>query len=574
MKKRNFNEKFKNWPIRKKMFFSFGTIIITTFLLIATLLIGMKSIEGRLKKLYEGPTMNIHYSADLYYPQLDIQRAINRMMAEGVSNREKLYPQLVETIEKNMVILDEAYEILQDNLMTAEDKARLEAIHEKLDKEVSVHREEVLKFLQKGDYVSARNYNNEHYMTAVEEVKDMIEELEESILNMAKQYEETSSVIAIVMIVVGVVLLVVITVIAVRLAMNVTVNISKPVEQIKSVAEMLRAGDLSGASLITWESEDELGVLAKTISESVDILDEYVKEISGNLSQIAQGDLTKDFNEITDFLGDFESIKQSFIFILKEFNNTLTKIQETSHQVDTGSDEIANTSNHLAEGTAEQASAVEELTATVNTVSEMAATSAKQAQEAYGDTLESVRMAEEESAQMHELQEEMRRIKDISAEIETIISSIEEIASQTSLLALNASIEAARAGDAGRGFAVVADQIGKLATDSAQAVVNTKELIEKTIEEIDHGNTITEKTADTFAKIITEMRTFAAIVKELNENAGNQALSLTQVEQGIEQISAVTQQNAASSQECSAIAQELSARAAELDSLIGEFKLF
>ena len=81
-----------------------------------------------------------------------------------------------------------------------------------------------------------------------------------------------------------------------------------------------------------------------------------------------------------------------------------------------------------------------------------------------------------------------------SQEIQNIIGSIEEIASQTNLLSLNASIEAARAGEAGKGFAVVADQIGKLAGDSAQAAVNTRDLIEKSLQEIENGNQITEKT--------------------------------------------------------------------------------
>ena len=59
------------------------------------------------------------------------------------------------------------------------------------------------------------------------------------------------------------------------------------------------------------------------------------------------------------------------------------------------------------------------------------------------------------------------------------------------MLALNASIEAARAGEAGKGFAVVADQIGKLASDSAKSAVNTRELIDKTLVEIEKGNSIT-----------------------------------------------------------------------------------
>lgn len=574
MKKKKFSEKFKNWPIKKKLIVSHGSIIVTTFILIVCLIVGMKSIESRLEKLYEGPTMNIHYSAELYYPQLDIQRALNRLMAEGVEKLDEMYPQLEETLNKNLEIMNGAYAMLHENLMTREDRALLEAINDKLNNEVTAYRIEVFDLLKQGDFEAAKEYNNTYYKPSVDEVKVLIEALEGSIMDTAEEYEKSSEVIATVLIIVGIVLLVIITIIAIMIALKVTVSIASPIVEIEKVAKLMRVGDLSAADQITYEAEDELGNLAQTMRETISTLESYVKEISEELSQVARGDLTKNFDEITDFLGDFASIKESFVYILKEFNNTLMQIKETSSQVDSGSDEIAHAANELSEGTGEQASAVEELSATINTVSEMATNSAKQTETAYEDTLKSVKIAEEERVQMQELQEEMRRIKEISGEIEAIIATIEEIASQTSLLALNASIEAARAGDAGKGFAVVADQIGKLATDSAQAVVNTKALIEKTIEEIENGNKITEQTAVAFENIITEMRSFAATAKDVNENAGSQALALSQVEVGIEQISVVTQENAATSQESSAISEELAARAAELDSLVGKFKLY
>ncbi len=573
MERKTFSEKFKNWPMKKKLIVSHGSIIVFTVIVSVMLIMGMQLIDNRLMQLHSGPTMNLYYSAQLYYPQIDIQRAVNRMMAEGVDSLDEMYPQLEDTVNKNLKIINNAYSFLSKNLLTEENKDTLEEINEILEKKVTGYRVEVLRLLKNGEFEAAREYNNTYYKPAVDDVKAMIEELDASVLATADNYAESSKTLSNVLTIVGVVLVLIVIGVALNIAIKVTDGIVNPVAEVVEVAKMMNQGDLSGADKITYKSEDELGVLASAMRDTVITLDAYIEEISKTLDQIAQGDLTKIFHEIPNFRGDFSTIKNSFVYILREFNITLSQIQSTSRQVDSDSDEIASAANNLADGTGEQASSIQELLATVNTVSTMAGNSAKQAEDAYKDAEVSVKQAEEERLQMKNLQEEMHRIKEISGEIEEIITTIEAIASQTSLLALNASIEAARAGDAGRGFAVVADQIGKLATDSAQAVVNTKNLIGKTVEEIDKGNKITEKTALAFETIITAMQNFATAAKNVMENAGSQATALEQVEQGIEQISTVTQQNAASSEECSAISEELAARATELDTLVSKFRL-
>ena len=169
--------------------------------------------------------------------------------------------------------------------------------------------------------------------------------------------------------------------------------------------------------------------------------------------------------------------------------------------------------------------------------------------------------------------EAMQRIDATSKEIQNIIGSIEDIAEQTNLLSLNASIEAARAGEAGRGFAVVAEQIGKLAGDSARAAVNTRDLLGKSLQEVENGNVITEKTVEALNQILETMNRFADTAKGSSESSREQADMLRQVEQGIEQISSVVQSNSASAEETSATSQQLSAQSDELKTLVGKFKL-
>ena len=390
-------------------------------------------------------------------------------------------------------------------------------------------------------------------------------------LDQAKTMANVCTVIIFIVIVAAGLAIAVVTTLIGRIITN---SITEPVKQIDAAVASLRKGELSNVEMLTYESEDEFGDTIRNLKEAMGILADYVSEISVEVKAIAQGDLTRNGDDITDFLGDFSELKTSLLYILKRFNSTLTEISNLAEQVSSNSSEVENASKSLADGATEQAGVIEELNATIDTVVDMAEDTAKETQNASARVKASANKANEEKEKMNELLTEMEHITEISKEIGNIITDIEDIASQTNLLSLNASIEAARAGEAGKGFAVVADQIAKLAADSAKSAVNTRDLIDKTLVEIEKGNTITRTTADAFNQIITDMESFAELAENTMEKANSQAESLEQIGQGIEQLSGVVQGNAASSEENTAISINLAEGAAKMHDRVNIFKLF
>lgn len=390
-------------------------------------------------------------------------------------------------------------------------------------------------------------------------------------LDQAKTMANVCTVIIFIVIVAAGLAIAVVTTMIGRIITN---SITEPVEQIEAAVASLRKGELSNVEMLTYESEDEFGDTIRNLKEAMGILADYVREISVEVKAIAQGDLTRNGDDITDFLGDFSELKTSLLYILKRFNSTLTEISNLAEQVSSNSSEVENASKSLADGATEQAGVIEELNATIDAVVDLAEDTAKETQSASARVKASANKANEEKEKMNELLTEMEYITEISKEIGNIITDIEDIASQTNLLSLNASIEAARAGEAGKGFAVVADQIGKLAADSAKSAVNTRDLIDKTLVEIEKGNTITRTTADAFNQIITDMESFAELAENTMEKANSQAESLEQIGQGIEQLSGVVQGNAASSEENTAISINLAEGAAKMHDRVNIFKLF
>ena len=172
------------------------------------------------------------------------------------------------------------------------------------------------------------------------------------------------------------------------------------------------------------------------------------------------------------------------------------------------------------------------------------------------------------NGKMHEMVQSMTAISDSSKEISKIIATINDIASQTNLLALNASIEAARAGDAGRGFAVVADQVSVLAAQSAQAAKESTLLIETSVHAVEKGMVVADETAELLESVVDGSRVITQEVTEIATELEAQAVSINQINTGVENINDIVQTNSAASEECAATSQEMNNQAMALEKLL------
>ena len=550
------------------------TVLAMTLFLVLVALISTLVIRSNIEKITE-----------VWSPTLEYLQDLETMTAKY---RIKQYQHLVESDESVMTACEEEIQKLEsqiqdtsanlDAIITADSDAQKgQADYEAASagwEEYRAASDEILQLSREGKQQEAAKLMigevYEEYKVFTEKLTSLRDEFQVE-LDRAKTMANVCTVIIFIVIVAAGLAIAGVTTLIGKIITN---SITEPVEQIEAAVASLRKGELSNVEMLTYESEDELGDTIRNLKEAMGILADYVSEISVEVKAIAQGDLTKNGEDITDFLGDFSELKESLLYILKRFNSTLTEISDLAEQVSSNASEVENASKSLAEGATEQAGVIEELNATIDTVVNLAADTAKETQSASERVKASANKANEEKEKMNDLLMEMEHITDISKEIGNIITDIEDIASQTNLLSLNASIEAARAGEAGKGFAVVADQIGKLAADSAKSAVNTRDLIDKTLVEIEKGNTITRTTADAFNQIIADMESFAELAENTMEKANSQAESLEQIGQGIEQLSSVVQDNAASSEENSAISINLAEGATKMHDRVNIFKLF
>ena len=463
---------------------------------------------------------------------------------------------------------------VEKSMVTKEGKESYANIVSKLDDYWNMS-DSILKIASTSDPAACENAQKQEYEVLgpkYDELYNDMKELMDLNVNMGDDLEDILFVIKIVL---GVLVLVIIggsIMTSKRIGAKIADQIEKPIADLAERLKRFSQGDLD-SPFPEHNNEDEVAFMNDVAKEMAVNLNLIISDLSRLMSLMADGNFAIS-TEIEDkYVGKFVELLESVRNMNRKMDSTLRHVEESAEQVTAGSENLAQSAQDLAEGATEQAGAVEQLQATMSTITEQVADTVNNLNDTSRKAESYAKSADSSKTDMRELMEAMQRISETSKKIENIISDIESIASQTNLLSLNAAIEAARAGEAGKGFAVVAEQIRMLADESAKSAVDTRTLIEGALNEIEEGNQVAQKAADSMETVVQGINDISDTSKMLSENSNQQIAALREAEKGIEQISEVVQSNSAASEECSATSEELSVQAEAMNEMTAQFVL-
>ena len=319
------------------------------------------------------------------------------------------------------------------------------------------------------------------------------------------------------------------------------------------------------------EDDSEVGNMVASIRFMKDNMAAIIGEIAYVLEQMGQGNYIVSVEQ--NYVGEYVKIKDSLNRIVEEMRETVSTIQAVSREIDSGSAQLAYAADDLATACTGQATEVSDLMLLLTELGDSIEYNEKEAEEAVKISNLASSTLVAGAQKMDELRDAMQEISQCSEQIISVIAAISDIGDEIDLLSLNASIESARAGEAGKGFAVVAEQVKKLAEASQNAVGQTSELIERTVQSVEVGARISGEAAANMEEVQMGAEETTERINGIVEKLKKEVESIAHINESIGVVAGIVDNNSATSEETAAVSEQQKAQVESMVNLMSKFKV-
>jgi methyl-accepting chemotaxis protein len=387
---------------------------------------------------------------------------------------------------------------------------------------------------------------------------------------------------------------------AIGLACFVARGFRSQITELRKVLDAGLDGNLNVRAAI--KTRDELGGLANSLNNTFerqrDLLQQSVQRLTEEVSRIAAGDLTVEIAVADD---STRSIAESMNHMLSRIRQIVSHVKSATLQVSLSADEIQSSTKNLSQDNEAQvaqvlatSAAIEDMAASIQKVAENTQQSAEvagkarqlasQGSQAVQNTIQGMERIRD---QVQDTAKGIKRLGESSQQVGEIVQLISDISDRTSILALNASIQAAMAGEAGQGFAIVAEEVERLAERSNNATKQIATLIkaiqrdtsaaiaamEENTREVVAGSSLAIQAGDSLAEIDSVANLLDELITNISQSTEQQARGADDLSRSMSAICDVTQQTAGGTRDAAMSVSNLSMLADRLRASVCTFTL-
>jgi aerotaxis receptor len=272
-------------------------------------------------------------------------------------------------------------------------------------------------------------------------------------------------------------------------------------------------------------------------------------------NHLASGDLSHPMQQ--GGKGLIGQLQQALAQMSVNLRTVVSDVRDEINQLSLAVREISEGNADLSARTESQASSLQETAASMNEITGSVQQSANSAGRGSQLAQQTLQVTTGSNDAVQSVSHTMGGIAQSSRKITEIIQLIEGVAFQTNILALNAAVEAARAGDQGRGFAVVATEVRALAQRTTTAAKEIRVLITESGQRITAGESQTKVALERMSTVLDSVSKVSTVLDEISQVSNEQTSGISQINEAIVQMDAITQQNAAMVEELAATAKSL-----------------